>query len=87
MAWLAIGATGYGPVYVTPPSVETKDSTLPSKPLSVGMTTWPFGWTSGWPPMPAWPDAVVFLVPQVSPPSVDVLIWIRLPWALLSHST
>src|SRR5437667_5176740 len=32
--WLAIVATGYGPVYVAPPSTETNDSTLPSFPLS-----------------------------------------------------
>ena len=41
-------------------------------PPSYGTTTVPFGCTTGWPPMPLVPG--VFFAPQVSPPSVDVLM-------------
>src|SRR5207302_7069852 len=69
-----------------PPLVERNAPTAVSLALSMGTITVPLGWTTGWPPRPAWPLAVVFLAPHVSPPSEDVLIWIRLPWPLLSHS-
>src|SRR6266487_530229 len=71
---------------LAPPLVERNAPTAVSLALSIGTITLPFGSITGWPPRPAWRLGVVILAPQVSPPSVDVLIWIRLPWALLSHS-
>src|SRR5215471_5144866 len=85
--WLRISAIVVTSVHDAPPFVERKAPTAVSLALSIGTITVPLGWTSGWPPMPASPDVVVCLGPQVSPPSVDVLIWIRLPAALRSHST
>src|SRR5262245_53587331 len=74
-------------VHDAPPFVETKASTVDSKASSIGTTTVPLGCTTGWPPMTVSPAGVVMAGPQVMPPSVDVLIWTRLPLPLLSHST
>jgi len=52
--------------------------------LAVGTITVPSGATTGWPPMI--PLLLVLATLQVTPPSVDVLISIRLPTPLSSHS-
>src|SRR5205807_4536724 len=84
--WCRTSAMVTTSVQLLPPSVERKAPTALSLALLMGTITVPFGWTSGWPPRPASPDAVVRLGPQVSPPSVEVLIWIRFPAEFRSHS-
>src|SRR5439155_1452675 len=42
----AIEAIVNGPVHETPPLVERSETTLLSLPVSIGMTTVPFGWTT-----------------------------------------
>src|SRR5438270_13939697 len=83
--WSEIAVMSTGAVQVEPPFVEVKYMTAPSFALSIGTMTVPFGFTSGWPPIPVALFAV-FDAPQVWPPSVDVFISIRLPRPLSSHS-
>src|SRR5438132_449854 len=78
--------TSTGAVQVNPPFVELNASTVVSNALFIGTTTRPFGCTSGCPPIPVALLAVGVEGPQVSPPSVDVFISMRLPAPLLSHS-
>src|SRR6266566_3482109 len=64
---------------LAPPSAEVKDTMrklTPAKPL-IGTITVPLGCTRGCPPMPCALLAVDCPAPQVSPPSVEVLIWIH----------
>src|SRR4029077_21237302 len=70
-------ATLTAPFHDLPPSVEA-NAMMPLPPSS-GTITVPFGWTSGSPPSPASPLAVVAAADQCAPPSVDVLIMIRSP--------
>src|SRR5579872_2626290 len=70
-----------------PPLVDMKAAISPELKLKIGTTTLPFGWTTGCPPIPNSSSAVFFAVPQVWPPSVEVLIYTRSPLAGLSHST
>ena len=69
---------------VAPPLVEWNAPTAVSLALSVGTITVPSGRTTGWPPIT--PVLLVLAAPQVSPPSLEVLICSRLPAPLLSHS-
>src|SRR4051794_21018046 len=61
----------------TPPLVELNAPTADSFALAIGTITVPLGRTTGWPPIT--PVLLVFGAPQVMPPSVEVLIWSRLP--------
>src|SRR5437763_12500799 len=63
---------------LTPPFVDLKARTLPSKQSSIGTMTVPLGCTRGCPPMTQALLAVVFGAPHVLPPSVEVLICTRL---------
>src|SRR5437867_12289202 len=69
-----------------PPSVDLKARIDVSKALAIGTMTVPSGWTTGWPPIPVALLAVFFAAPQVSPPSIEVLILIRLPSPKSSNS-
>ena len=71
---------------LTPPVVEVNARMALTFELAMGTTTVPFGWTRGCPPdrSRCWPLPGLL---QVTPPSVDVDIRIRLLWLLLSNST
>src|SRR5581483_9174019 len=71
---------------LAPPSDDVNSWIALTDALAIGTTTVPFGRTSGWPPRPVPLFAVVRDEPQVSPPSVEVFISIRLPTPLSSHS-
>src|ERR1700679_118781 len=71
--WLGALAMLAAAVQLWPPLVERKADMPPSKSAN-GTTTVPFGCTTGLPPMPLSLAAVVMGVPQVTPPSVDVLM-------------
>ena len=72
-------------VHVIPPLVETNAMTDPVNPRN-GTMTLPFGFTSGRPPMPKSCPCVATAGLHVTPPSVEVLIWIKSPALVLSHS-
>ena len=69
---------------LAPPLVELKAPIAVSLAFAVGTITVPSGRTTGWPPIT--PLLLVFAAPQVTPPSVEVLISSRLPAPLSSHS-
>src|SRR4051794_19887311 len=84
--WALTDAMVTGELQLPPPLVERKARIDVSVALAIGTTTVPLGCTTGWPPIPvALPD-VLRAAPQVSPPSVDVDILIRLPLPWSSHS-
>src|ERR1700755_1285932 len=70
--WLGAVAMLTAPVQLAPPLVEMKADMPPSK-SAKGTTTVPLGCTSGLPPIPKSPFAVVFGALHVKPPSVEVL--------------
>ena len=70
-----------------PPSVDRKALIVVSSAPDSGTITVPFGRTTGWPPSPLAFPAVFAAAPQFSPPSVDVLILIRLLSPKSSHWT
>ena len=86
--WYGAFETSTVLLQVAPPSVETNDITV--KPVFVnpliGTTTLPSRCTTGCPPMPKAPSAVVLGAPQLAPPSLEVLIKIRSPRLALSNS-
>src|SRR5690242_9867395 len=82
--WCRMVAMVVVELHVTPPLVEWNAPTAVSLALSIGTITVPSGRTTGCPPMT--PALLVFAAPQLWPPSVDVLIWSRLPAPLSSHS-
>ena len=72
---------------VAPPSMEVNASMSVPNTSSIGTMTVALGCTTGCPPMPCTASAVFKAGPQVTPPSVEVLIQTR-PLALgSSHST
>src|SRR5437773_3524569 len=74
--WKAIWEMFASFVQLWPPSVERNAAIVPFR-LSKGTITVPFGCTSGCPPIPCgWP-AVPTGVDQVTPPSLDVLMYSR----------
>src|SRR5215831_19133513 len=83
--WLMNCPTFTAAVQLCPPLVELKACTNPLKPR-IGTITFPFGFTNGIPPIPKSLPCVATGVLQVIPPSVEVLIWIRSPEFVLSHS-
>src|SRR5579872_1555353 len=72
---------------LVPPLIEVKANMSDPVVFSMGTTTVPFGWTTGWPPMPVARSAVLLAADQVRPPSVEVLIQIRSRLLVSSHST
>src|SRR2546423_12429829 len=84
--WSRTRATVTLLLQVAPPLVETNEMIAVSKAFAAGTTTVPFGCTTGCPPSPVALLAVGTGEPQVSPPSVDVLIRIRLPLPKSSNS-
>jgi len=58
---------------LAPPSVDRNEAIWPEL-LSNGTITAPPGWTTGCPPSPNTPPAGATGVPQVLPPSVEVLM-------------
>ena len=69
-------------VQLWPPLVDINADMPPLKSANPTMTV-PFGCTTGFTPMPLSKPAVAFADPQVSPPSLEVLICI----SELSHPT
>lgn len=72
--WCEIAVTVVVADQVAPPFVDRNACSAVSLALSIGTTTVPFGWTSGWPPMPVALFAVARRVLHVSPPSVETLM-------------
>src|SRR5439155_14377879 len=85
-AWLRTRATLTDRLHVPPPSVDRNEMIAFSNALAAGTTTVPFGCTTGCPPSPVARLAVATGVPQVSPPSCDVLMRIRSPAPKSSNS-
>ena len=75
-----------GVLQVEPPLVERKARIDVSVALAIGTITVPLGATTGCPPMPVAFPPVFLAAPQVRPPSVEVLILMRLPLPWSSHS-
>src|SRR6476620_1567719 len=73
--WCFTVVTVVTALQLAPPFVELNAPIAVSFALAVGTITVPFGATTGWPPMI--PALLVCAGPQVSPPSVEVLISIR----------
>src|ERR1700730_502433 len=73
-------------LHVKPPSVDLNERTAVSKQSSMGTITVPLGCTTGCPPMTQALSGVVLAAPHLKPPSVDVRIWTKLSWLLLSYS-
>src|SRR3954468_2308698 len=69
---------------LAPPSTERKERIWPEE-LWNGTSTVPLGRTTGWPPRPLAASPVFSAGPQVSPPSVDRLILMRLLAAWSSY--
>ena len=68
-----------------PPFEETSAPSVVSDALSIGMITFPVGWTSGWPPIT--PTFGVVPAIQVSPPLVEEEIFSRLECPASSNCT
>ena len=84
--WWTIEETRTVARQLAPPSIERNERIAVAFAFAIGTITCPFGWTTGWPPTPpAW-SPVVSPGAQLSPPSSEVLILIRLPLPLSSHS-
>ena len=63
-----------GLVQLAPPSVDMNEKMRGGLKPSMGTMTVPFGWTTGWPPMATNLLGMVLGVPQVRPPSLEVLM-------------
>src|SRR4051812_41264947 len=74
-----------GVLQVEPPLVDRNARIEVSLALAIGTITVPLGCTTGWPPIPVALPPVFLATPHVNPPSVDVLILIRLPLPWSSH--
>src|SRR4051794_36250247 len=69
---------------LVPPFVALNELSAPPL-FEYGTMTFPFGWTTGWPPSPDEQLAEI-TGPQVTPPSVDVTMLMSLPRLLSSNS-
>jgi hypothetical protein len=83
--WKRIPATLTACDQLAPPFVDTNDEIAPFR-LSNGTTTVPFGWTTGCPPRPLSCPAVSIGTDQVTPPSLEVLMYSTSPCPKLSNS-
>jgi hypothetical protein len=70
---------------LAPPFVDRNELSAPPL-FEYGTTTFPFGWTTGWPPRPDEQPAES-TGPHVTPPSVEVTMLMSLPALLSSNST
>src|ERR1022692_2946534 len=85
--WSVIEEIVAAALQLVPPLVERKANMAAPVSFSIGTMTVPSGCARGWPPIPAARSAVLRAADQVRPPSVEVLIQIRLPVLGSSHST
>src|SRR3954462_9290562 len=76
-AWWRMVAIVVTALQLAPPLVELNAPIAVSFAFAIGTTTVPSGRTTGWPPIT--PVLLVAGADQVCPPSVEVLIWSRLP--------
>ena len=71
---------------LVPPFVDRNELSAPPS-FEYGTITFPFGWTTGWPPRPDEQPGGESTEPHVTPPSVDVTMLMRSPALASSNST